>query len=201
MFNIFKKKFIDESLEEQKKDIEIFPSDFVDAAMGGLNCDILPNAKGEFGKSKENPIPVNGPIGEIKYLNRLCSNDGGLIFHRIGSSDTVDIYETVSVGGKYWDILYFDMYHPRRSTRAPSGYSFNEYKEQFIKLNLGYYTNTFDPNFPFGLSDAIKKNVGGTLGVRIAKKYEEMIEDKSKFIRPLSHSEKLRHIEVKGRLI
>lgn len=201
MFNIFKKKFIDESPEEQKKDIEIFPRDFIDAAMGGLSCDILPNSTGEFGRSKMNPIPVNGPIGEIKYMNRLRSNDGGLIFHRIGSDDEIDIYETVSTGGKVWDILYFDMYHPRRSTRPPSGYSFSEYKEQFVKLNLGYYTNTFDPEFPFGLSEAIKKNVGGTLGIRIAKKYEEEIEDKSKFVRPLSHFEKLQHIKVNGQLI
>lgn len=201
MFNLFKKKFVDESLEDQIKDMEIFPGDFLNTAIEGLDCDILPGAVGDFGRIKTNPIPVNGPIGEIKYLNRLRTNDGGLIFHRIGSDGQIDIYETVSIGGKFWDILYFDMYHPRRSTVSPSKYSFSEYQEQYSKLRLGYYSNAFDADFPFGLSESIKKNIGDTLGIKIAQKYEEAIKDRSKFVRPLAHSQKLQYLKVEGQLI
>lgn len=192
MFNLFKNKFKDESLEDQKKDLERYPEFMVKESLEGLDCDVLPNATGDFGRTKTNPIPVNGPIGEIKYLNRLRTSDGGLIFHRVGSVDgNLDKYEVVSLGGKIWDVLYFDMYHPRRSTIAPSEYSFSEFNESFIKLALGYYTNGYAENFPFGLEDLIEKHIGGTLGVRIANQYKEIIKDKSKFVRPSEQIKKL----------
>jgi len=200
MFNFFKKQFKDESLEDQKKDLEKFPAELSDEALKGLDCDVLSNVTGEFGKTETNPIPVNGPIGEIKYLNRLMTDDGGLIIHRLGSYGQLDVYEVVSIGGKIWDILYLDMYHPRRSRSTPKGYTFNKFHEIFTKFAIGYSTNSFDPDFPFGLSKFIEKHVGSTLGVRIAKKYEEVIEDRSKFIRPSKHIEKLNQIKLTGRL-
>lgn len=193
MFNFFKKRFKDESLDDQKKDIKDMPE-----ALDGLICDTLPNATGEFGRSLSNPIPVNGPIGEIKYLNRLRTTDGGLLFHRLGSSNTFDIYEVVSQGGKFWDILYFDMYHPCRSTEIPKGYKFSEFHEIFSRTSIAYGTNRFDRNFPFGLSDMIKERIGGILGLKISEKYKQIIGEKSMFIKPINHIECLKRLKVNG---
>lgn len=200
MFNFFKPKFKDESLEDQRKDLEKYPDMLMEAALKGLDCDVLPNATGEFGKTITNPIPVNGPTGEIKYLNRLGTSDGGLIFHRLGSYNEVDIYEVVSHGGKFWDILYLDMAHPRRSTKAPSGYAFKKFHEIYSRWTVGYCTNSFDEDFPFGLSRFIERQLGGTLSEKFAKKYEEVVKDRTKFVRPSEHIERLKQIQLTGRL-
>jgi hypothetical protein len=197
MFNFFKDKFKDESLEDQRKDLERFPKELSHESLIGLDCDVLPGSTGDFGRCLTNPIPVNGPTGEIKYINRLRTNDGGLIFHRLGSNGTIDIFETVSTGGKIWDILYLDMYHPRRSTITPSGYNFSKFHEIFSRFAFGYFTTSFDPDFPFGLSLFIEKDLGGK---SLVKKYEEVIKDKSKFVRPLKHIEKLEQIKIEERL-
>ncbi len=197
MFNFLKKKFKDTSLEEQKKEIEKFPVEMAQLALNGLNCDVLPDATGDFGRCLTNPIPVNGPIGEIIYINRLRTSDGGLIFHRLGSSLNIDIYEVVSLNGKIWDILYLDMYHPRRSTIHPSGYEFSEFHEIFSRAPVGYCTNSFDPDFPFGLSVFIEK---GFLGTGLAKRYEDVIKNKLMFIKPFEHVEKLNKIKITGQL-
>lgn len=197
MFNFFKPKFKDESLEDQRKDLEKFPEELSRQALEGLDCDVLPDVTGDFGRCITNPIPVNGPIGEIKYINRLKTNDGGLIFHRLGSIEEIDIFEIVSVGGKIWDILYLDMNHPRRSIITPSGYNFSKFHEIFSRFAFGYFTNHFDPDFPFGLSPFIEKGPGGK---SLVKRYEEVIKDKSKFVRPIEHIEKLEQIKLTGRL-
>lgn len=198
MFNFFKKQFKDESLEDQRKDLERFPRDLSAESLNGLDCDRLPDATGEFGRIETNPIPVNGPMGEMKYLNRLRTSDGGLIFHRLGSIGSIDAYEVVSLGGKIWDILYLDMYHPRRSKHLPSGYSFSKFHEVFSRIPIGYGATSFDQEFPFGLSKIIEEKIGDTLGIRIAKMYEEIIEDRSKFIKPSEHIEKLSKIKLTG---
>ena len=52
----------------------------------GPDCDQLPNATGEFGRSPSNPIPVNGPLGEVVYLSRLTTETGApVMFHRVGA--------------------------------------------------------------------------------------------------------------------
>ncbi len=198
MFNFFKKKFKDESIEDQIKDLERFPDFLSKESINGLDCNVLPNAKGEFGKVATNPVPVNGPIGEIKYLNRLRTDEGGLIFHRLGSDGNIDIYEVVSCGGNVWDILYLDMYHPRRSINIPEGYVFSDFHEIFSRSLIGYGVNSFDSDFPFGLSKPIEDQIGGTLGVRIAKKYEEIVVDRSKFVRPFDHIEKIKKVKLAG---
>lgn len=200
MFSFFKKKFKDESFEDQRSDLEKFPVELSGKALAGLDCDSLPNASGEFGRCITNPIPVNGPIGEIKYLNRLMTRDGGLIVHRLGSCNELDVYEVVSMGGEIWDILYFDMYHPRRSTITPSNYSFNKFHEIFTRLAIGYSINSFDQDFPFGLSNHIEKNIGGSLGKTFAERYEGVVKDRTKFVRPIDHIERLKQVKFVGRL-
>ena len=49
----------------------------------------------------------------------------GLRLESIAHADVtghVDVYEVVSFDGSCWDILYFDMYHPRKSCRLPAGF-------------------------------------------------------------------------------
>src|SRR6476469_7244258 len=70
-------------------------------------CDQIPASFGKFGRALTNPIPVNGPIGEVLYLSRLQTENGNAIaFHRLGAIETVDVFEILSEDGSYWDILY-----------------------------------------------------------------------------------------------
>lgn len=50
-----------------------------------------PNGSGPFGFTETNPIPVNGPIGQLAYLSRLETQSGQrILFHRLGAIDKVD---------------------------------------------------------------------------------------------------------------
>jgi len=197
-FNLFKKKFIDESFEDQKKDLEN-RNPFLDSlAINGKSCDSLFNNKQDFGHVASNPIPVNGVIGGIKYLNRLrCRCGTILMYHRLGSieiSETenpIDIYESVCENGKHWDVLFLSIYHPRRSTWFPTGYKFSKFHPIFSTSPIGYGTNKCDKDFPFGLSKYIKIHIGGNLGKVFAKKYEIIVLDRNKFIKPEDHIKKL----------
>lgn len=72
------------------------------AAGGGV--DTIPGAVGEFGRCLTNPIPVNGPLGELTWLSRLLTVSGAKVFfHRLGSIGTIDLFETVSEDGSMWD--------------------------------------------------------------------------------------------------
>lgn len=100
----------------------------------GLSCDSLPNANGPFGISFENPIPVNGSIGAFKYLNKLYAPTGPIYYHRLGglftnvSDKPIDAFELVTWDGDFWDILFFDVYHPRRSNKSPKNIGFAHIK-------------------------------------------------------------------------
>lgn len=145
----------------------------------GLNCDAIQKGSGPFG-STSNPIPVNGPRGEIKYLAKLRSLSGTpVFFHRIGSFEStlvenpIDGYEIVSTDGKNWNTIYFDMYHPRRSNFAPGGYILKPYK---VSLGedplLGFGVNFRVNNFPKELPEAIIDSpyyVGDKAAVRLAE--------------------------------
>lgn len=114
--------------------------------------DINPDGKGLFGFDATNPIPVNGPLGEISYLSRLETLKGNrLIFHRLGSinldypvglTKTVDVFEAVAMNENTWFIFYLDFYHPRRSRSLPEGFRFTNDAPQFSGFNK------IAPNFP-----------------------------------------------------
>lgn len=205
MFNIFKKKQIDETLEEQKADILKIHPELAELCVKGEDCDEIPTAVGEFGMVSTNPIPVNGPLGEIKYINRLRNKDGfKFLFHRLGpiakenSNWSIDVYELVSLDGKTWGILYLDMYHPRRSIKVPGSYKFSKYDELHDRLPVGFGTNHRDPRFPFSISKFIEKDYDifgtGIFNKRLAEHCDEFLKDKEKFIRPESHKAKIADI-------
>jgi CheY-like chemotaxis protein len=186
----------DEPIEDQRKDASMYPRFMRDRILKGIDCDKIPNATGEFGISATNPIPVNGIRGELKYLSRLCTNDGTrFIFHRLGSiyqnefEQRTDIYEIVSWDGKVWDVLFFDMYHPRRSTLAPNGYKFAAYDELFNKLVLGTGSNEIVADFPIGILKVLSSKYD-SLGEKVAKNLEPIIQA-VKFEPPEIHRKKL----------
>lgn len=137
----------------------------------GEDCDIISNASGRFGHDIENPIPVNGPLGELTYLSRLRLRDTGsmVFFHKVDTIGRIDKFELINVSGKYVDYLYVDMYHPRASRRYPEGYTLE--KEAVFPRGV----TTTVPDFPAGLYKRIKKEAKMRLGVDVAEKESNCI--------------------------
>lgn len=193
-----------DQLAEITENKEMFPEagvnyrmgpDGFDKITGGEDCDEVSGAEGEFGRCPLNPIPVNGILGEIKYIARLSCKCGGLLFHRLGSANwrgaDIDVYETVCLTGKHWDILYLDFYHPRRSRKLPSGYSALPYNKTFSKLSLAFGTNKRAKQFPYDLPAYIEMHSGMKA---LAEKCAKLIEA-SDFQRPQNHLDRLGDIE------
>jgi len=175
MFGFFKKQ-IHESVKQQHADLAQYPELFARQILEGEDCDQLSSGQGPFG-SRDNPIPVNGALGEIKYLGKLRGKTGhAVFFHRIGSfnsdatDNSVDLYEVVCLDGTQWNRLYFDLYHPRRSNRAPDGYTLMPFnKELGMDLPLGYGVNAMIDDFPHGLPDLLAATYGNLALARHAR--------------------------------
>lgn len=196
MFSVFKKPSVHEPIEKQLEEALSSIAEPFRAVLGekftdGLDCDQLPNGKGVFG-SLDNPIPVNGSIGEIKYLVKLRGKTGeALMFHRIGSmgssvvEDPVDCYEVVCMDGTQWNRLYFDCYHPRRSNTCPSGYTLVPFNKSLgMDIPYGFGSNGLVTNFPHGLPEAIISLYGESPGGAFARRVEERLR-KYSFNRPV----------------
>lgn len=153
-----------------------------------------PNGTGPFGFIETNPIPVNGPIGQIAYLSKLETQSGQrILFHRLGAMDTVDVFEAVSFNGREWFILFTDFYHPRRSRLTPDGFHFTKEVGQFSGFS------NFCEDFPY---DFIEKkgsmcDSGLSMAYIAISKVSDQIHDRV-FTRPLAHEAKLEL--VKSRL-
>ena len=166
MFGLFRKQ-IHEPLAKQRADLAQFSPEDRRLILNGLDCDMVPDAIGPFG-SVSNPIPVNGPLGEIKYLGKLRGRSGfALFFHRIGSSSSpvcehsIDVYKTVCMDGTQWATLHFDMYHPRRSNLSPDGFTLMPFDERLkMDIPFAYGVNRLVSDFPHGIPDAIAKPYG-----------------------------------------
>lgn len=133
-------------------------------------CDELPGASGEFG-SATNPIPVNGPGGEVIYINRLRRpKSGGFMFHRTGTVPSplspmpLDRFELLALDGSEWRVLYFSMYHPRRSTKCPAGLEVTPWpKDPMTQIMLKIPTFGFMApmdDFPYDLPNAVRATLG-----------------------------------------
>lgn len=120
-------------LNDEAAQNNLYGEPYRSSIINGLNCDQLPSGHGEFGRVITNPIPVNGSVGEAIYLSGIRNLDGlPVTFHRLGSAQNIDIYETVTTDGKVWDILYLSPYHPRKSRKAPDGYIINEEQIKYV---------------------------------------------------------------------
>ncbi len=146
-----------------------------------------PNGTGPFGFTETNPIPVNGPIGQLAYLSRLETQSGQrILFHRLGAIGTVDVFEAVTFNGSEWFILFVDLYHPRRSRLTPDGFRFTKDVAQFS----GFHK--FCENFPYDFVEkkASERESGLSMAYIAVSKVSEQIHH-NVFNRPLAHKAKL----------
>lgn len=153
-----------------------------------------PNGTGPFGFIETNPIPVNGPIGQLAYLSKLETQSGQrILFHRLGAMGTVDVFEAVSFDGREWFILFADFYHPRRSRLTPDGFRFTKEVGQFSG-----FTNFCD-DFPYDFVEkkASMRDSGLSMAYIAISKVSVQIQNRV-FNRPLAHNAKLEL--VKSRL-
>src|SRR5690554_681930 len=112
-------------LDDERFQLEMNPPALKSILESAPAYDKYPDGTGPFGYTETNPIPVNGPIGQLAYLSRLETESGQrILFHRLGAIDTVDVFEAVSFNGAEWFILFVDLYHSRRSRLTPDGFRF-----------------------------------------------------------------------------
>ena len=153
--------------------------------------DELPDASGEFGKCLENPIPVNGPIGEVIYLSNIVTDAGERIFaHRLSSKDGIDIFETVSFDGTSWDILFFYFYYPRKSKKIPNGYKPGNDPSQI------YATNQKSNDFPKNMVNEIRQTFNDFFGISLIHPDVRLSLEKYTYVRPENHLRKLKELNL-----
>jgi hypothetical protein len=173
------------AMQDENLQNSMYPALIRPGIIGGDDCDgINPDAE-DFGHCIDNPTPVNGSIGEIAYLSLLQNSNSGkrLLFHRLGSINRIDIYESVSMDGCDWEIFFLSMYHPRKSRRAPVGYRLAKFSEQ----PLFYGTNQFVHGFPHGLHDAICDATKRIFGFPLPPPQVRQAEGSTNFERPSVH--------------
>jgi len=169
-----------------------YPPELQQLMVVGGGVDEVPGAAGEFGRDIQNPIPVNGPIGELIYISMMSLPGGCAIMgHRLGSMEGIDIFETVSLDGSRWDILFFDMYHTRKSKRLPSGY-----KAYFQRFLLA--TNKWVPTFPCDMYEAMRECTERIIGRSLV--YPQLRDERlfQGFSRPTHHLQGLEVLRLCG---
>ena len=94
----------------------------------GCDADEVPNGRGEFGHSLDNPVPTKTIFGSETYLARLRAPDGAkIIYERLGSTSSqvvqgpIDIYDIKHPHGALLMKLYISPYQKRNSPKAPRG--------------------------------------------------------------------------------
>lgn len=165
-----------------------------DRIVEGLNVDEIPGGSGEFGRSPNNPIPVNGPIGAVFYLSRLTFGPSKqtMLFHRLGSIESIAVYELVALDESLWDVLYFSIYHPRKSRKVPAGYALVTPKDQPLVTG----TNRRSERFPHTMIDSIKKITLDLFGVPISPPGIQSALAAVRFEAPKNHKDIVEHLEA-----
>jgi len=180
-------------LEDEDFQNKYIPSEMRDLVVSGSVYDIDPNGTGAFGYIETNPIPVNGPLGEITYLSRLETDKGErIIFQRLGALNSIDVYEAVTFSGSEWFLFFMDFYHPKKSKITPKGFSFMDGLGQLSGFNK------FSPDFPYDFV-AMKqgeRESGLSMAFIGVSKVTEQINARA-FKRPLSHQVKLDLVNTK----
>ena len=174
-------------LDDEKLQLELIHPAMKEVLEAAPAYDKDPNGSGPFGFTETNPIPVNGPIGQLAYLSRLETQSGlRILFHRIGAINTVDVFEAVTFDVSDWFILFVDLYHPRRSRLTPDGFRFTKDVAQFS----GFHK--FCENFPYDFVEkkASERESGLSMAYIAISKVSEQIKNRV-FNRPLAHKAKL----------
>lgn len=174
-------------LDDEQFQLEMLPPQMKAVIESRPVYDSDPNGTGPFGFSERNPIPVNGPIGELAYLSKLETVKGDrILFHRIGAIDTIDVFEAVTFSGSEWFILFVDFYHPRRSKLTPDGFRFTRKVAQFS----GFHK--FCQKFPYDFAEMkqTERGSGLSLAYMAISNVSQQIQNHV-FQRPLAHKAKL----------
>lgn len=156
----------------------------------GKRCHQIDGGYGEFGREKTNPIPVNGSLGEVTYISRLVKRgllkDNRVLFHRLGSQGTLDVYETVTADGKRWDLMWFDMYHPNRSRKAVQGYRI---KKVVLWTGWNMRCRDFPRDLEMIMAQADKKMGLPTLAAGIRKSIRDV-----RWKKPAAHAKQVEKV-------
>jgi len=91
--------------------------------------DELPYGFGSFGRQATNPIPVQGIVSEVRYLNRLVDAEGNpFSWKKIGKTKApnvlhfIDVFKGLAKKGGKEVILHIYPLNQRTSQKAPEGF-------------------------------------------------------------------------------
>ncbi len=174
-------------LENDAEQLALYPEPLRARLLAGTNVDCISAGVGPFGQSIKNPIPVNGPIGEMVYLSSLRFGEQRLLFHRVRSINEIDIYECVTMDGASWDILFLDMYHPRKSKLSPRDYS-------MVSNPLFGGVNREVSGFPELIYEAIAAHTKSQFGMSLADPRIRQSIEKINFQKPRRHATRIARI-------
>lgn len=176
-------------LENEDDQNELYMPEMSRLIAAGSDVDRVPGGVGDFGRDSRNPIPVNGALEELLYISQLVSPAGSrFLGHRLGSISKIDVYEIVSLDRSQWDVLYLDLYHPRKSHVAPAG----------LRLNPGMWilaTNYRLDDFPRGIRGAVSRSTREFIGLPLVSPtlFDEAAV--GAFQRPVEHLGNVRRLE------
>lgn len=197
------KKYHDAVYIQRKTVLETENQELANLALAGLDCDWIPNARGSFGRFFRNPIVTNGINGTLAYLGKLVVEKykTGLIFHKIGSIPNsltgvgkIDIYEVMDESANHWDILFVDMYHPRRSNLAPEGYYLKEYNRETGDTNQSLGTVEVCSSFPNRIASSLMSSANIHYSI-VKDIINELTEGGKPIIAPEEHKKKVNAIK------
>ena len=184
----------DEPAENQKQAVLNSPLFSMTPGSFSDGCEELQGAYGEFGIEISNPIPVNGPVGETIYLNRLRSKNGvWFMYHRVGSvrspvtDNLVDHFQTISVDLVERYDFYFCMYFSRRSRKAPQSLTLKSWEKMEEHVRVMCKMDCFGTrgrveDFPYGLPEVISRDkvlngISPGLGEEMARRVRKILSD------------------------
>lgn len=174
-------------LDDEEYQLEMLNPAIAEIIKSSPAYDRDPDGTGPFGYCASNPIPVNGPIGQLAYLSRLETNKGErILFHRIGAVNNVDVFEAVTFSGSEWFVLFTDLYHPRKSKLTPDGFRFTQEVAQFC----GFHRFCSDFPYDFVEMKASERESGLSMAYIALSKVIDPIQNLA-YQRPLAHKAKL----------
>jgi hypothetical protein len=174
-------------LEDEEYQLDMLHPIMKAKVEAGPAYDRDPNGTGPFGFVETNPIPVNGPIGQLAYLSKMETNKGErILFHRIGAVNTIDVFEAVTFSGSEWFIFFVDLYHPRRSRLTPDGFRFTQEVGQFS----GFHKFCKDFPYDFVEKKQSERESGLSMAYIALSKVTGPIQNGA-YQRPLAHKAKL----------
>jgi len=100
----------------------------------GCDEDEIPDGKGEFGYSVNNPIPINTILETHSYLSRLRTLDGEKVrYFKLGSTSSqvslhkAQCYKIKNIKGEELAVLYISPFQKKTSEKAPKGFKLAVY--------------------------------------------------------------------------